>query len=162
MYLAFGWEIIADLQLLVYNSYGAFLDTIFQFYLVVFNTYTDWRHYPLNAIFFILLMYNCYQITNYFYKKNEEQCSRFSLSWKLSTQFIVGIIYFLPLNYLVIWIGYSEFNSYQVYIAAVIPIINMILRFFQRIVSLNILHVNHPGCRYAFTIYMCIGNAIIN
>ena len=160
MYLAFGWEIIVDLQLFIFNLSGAFLDTIFRFYLVVFNTYADWRHYPLNAIFFILLMYNCYQITNYFYKKNEGQCSRFSLFWKLSTQFIACMIYYFLLNYLIISIGYREFNWYQVYIAAVIPIINMILRFVVRIISINISHVNHPGCHYAFIIYVYAGNAL--
>ena len=41
IYFAFGWQIIADLQLIVWNLVGSFLDTIFRLYFIVFNVYSD-------------------------------------------------------------------------------------------------------------------------
>ena len=86
----------------------------------------------------------------------------FVLSFSSIFQLLLGLITLMIINYVIIWVGYQQFQSYQVYIAASVPILLTVVRYLTRVVTLHIEHVNHPGSHYAFVIHMYAGSSLSN
>ena len=72
----FGWPLIKELNLLVLNLLGAFVDTCYRLYLQVYDiNERSWRSFPLNGIFVLILLMNSLLIGRKIARSNENRHS---------------------------------------------------------------------------------------
>ena len=98
---AFGWTIIKQLNLPIWNVLASCADAIFRLLLFAFGIYSyQWKSYVLNILFLFITFLNFTRIARYCHDQLHLDRNVYFLSLKLAVQFLLGLLCVLPFNYL--------------------------------------------------------------
>ena len=167
MLFLFGWPLIKELNLLVLNLLGAFVDTCYRLYLQVYDIYKrSWMSFPLNGIFVLILLMNSLLIGRKIARRNENgRRGRIKKTLQpvfamLSAQFAFGLpIYFL-LVYVIIpkYVKAGETN--RAVIAGCFPLAMAMPKVIVRLAAQRIDFL-HPGDSHALLVLLNSASAIV-
>ena len=100
-----SWSMIKDSNLLFLSIIAGFLNAIHRLFLYIFASYEhDWKSYIGNALFSLLVFIVFYKFAKYRQEKQHSTNGEniFLITLKLATQVVLGLVLFLPYNYVVL------------------------------------------------------------
>ncbi|PFX27120.1 hypothetical protein AWC38_SpisGene8193 [Stylophora pistillata] len=146
----FGWPLVKRLNLLILNLLGAFFDTCYRVCLAVFGIYRkSWMSFPLNALFFIMVLMNSVLVGREIAKNTVGERSRkvrkvLRVSSILSAQLAFGIpIAFVLVDVLIPLYGRQD-ETYRAVIAGALPLFTAVPKVILRLAAQRIDFL-HPG-----------------
>ena len=167
MLFLFGWPLMKELNLLVLNLLGAFVDTCYRLYLQLYDIYKrSWMSFPLNGIFVLILLMNSLLIGREIARRNENRRrGRMKKTLQpvfamLSAQFAFALpIYFL-LVYVIIpkYVKAGETN--RAVIAGCFPLAMAMPKVIVRLAAQRIDFL-HPGDSHVLLVLLNSASAIV-
>ena len=100
-----SWSMIKDSNLLFLSIIAGFLNAIQRLFLYVFSHYeARWKLYIGNILFSLMVFIALYKFAKYRQERRHStnNDNRLMITLKLSTQVILGLVLFLPFNYVII------------------------------------------------------------
>ena len=96
-----SWPMIRDSNVISWCTFAGFADVIDRLFLFIFDRYkAHWRSYVGNVIFTLISFKVFYTFVKYRQKQSYNNENAFKLTLKLSLQCILGMVIFLPYNYM--------------------------------------------------------------
>ena len=106
--LMFGWKKTSELNIPIWNVFGASCDGLYRLFLNTYGVYKEsWVSYPLNVLFVAITSFNFYRITAAFERDLRQ---RIVMAVKLGMPFLMGTPMFLLMNYF-LFPAYEKFPS---------------------------------------------------
>ena len=162
----FGWPLIKDLNLLVLNLLGAFVDTCYRLYLQVFNIYKrSWMSFPLNAIFVLILLMNSLLIGREIARRNENgRRGRMKKTLQVFAMLLAQFAFGLPITFLLVYVlipWYDRANeTNRAVIAGSVPLVTAMPKVIVRLAAQRIDFL-HPGDSHALLVVVNFASAIV-
>ena len=162
----FGWKLVKKLNLLILNLLGAFFDTCYRLYLQVFDIYgKSWMSFPLNGLFFIILVSNSIIVGREIAKNSETERSRklkktIKVSAILAAQLAFGIPIAFILVYVLIPLYHKQNETYRAVIAGALPLVTAIPKVIVRLAAQRINFI-HPGESHILLSVLYVASAIV-
>ena len=148
----FKWALMKELNLLTITLLGAFLDVSYRLLLHIFDAYrSPWIPYPLNVLFGGLVIYNSYAVSKRMCANaNNRRAATLKLTFKLCSQFLLGLPISLFLNYFAFeWFARTPSSFKRAMIAFVVPMIAIPCKIVARLCAIHLDGVNHPGTSHS-------------
>ena len=166
MLFLFGWPLIKELNLLVLNLLGAFVDTCYRLYLQVYDIYKrSWMSFPLNGIFVLILLMNSLLIGRKITRSNENRRSGrmkkfLQVFAMLLAQFAFGIPITFALVYILIPLYGKASETNRAVIAGGLPLVTAMPKVIVRLAAQRIDFL-HPGDSHALLVVLNSASAIV-
>ena len=162
----FGWKLVKKLNLLTLNLLCAFCDTCYRLYLQVFGMYhKSWMSFPLNGLFFIIVVSNSILIGREIAKNSETERSRklkktIKVSAIVAAQLAVGIPLSFILVYVLIPLYHRQNETYRAVMAGALPLVTAIPKVIVRLAAQRIDFI-HPGESHVLLSVFYVALAIV-
>lgn len=162
----FGWPLIKELNLLVLNLLGAFLDSCYRLSLQVYDIYKrSWMSFPLNGLFVVILLMNSVLIGRKIAKQSHNGRRRrirktLEVSAMLVAQFAFGIPITFVLVYLLIPLYGRATETYRAIIAGGLPLVTAAPKVIVRLAAQRIDFL-HPGDAHVLLAVLYSASAIV-
>ena len=162
----FGWPLIKELNLLVLNLFGAFVDTCYRLYLQVYDIYErHWRSFPLNAIFVLMLLMNSLLIGREIARRNENRRpGRMKKTLQVFAMLLAQFAFGIPITFVFVYVLiplYGRANeTNRAVIAGALPLVTAMPKVIVRLAAQRIDFL-HPGDSHALLVVLNFASAIV-
>ena len=142
-----GWSTIKKLHLIYICAIGSLLDGINRSLLYfLFHEYSKrWKHYIGNVIFIVTSFAVCYRFARHCKAAHNAHCNVFLLTLKLTLQFIIGFLIFIPFNLVFLDLYYNSSHIEKTVLVCALTIAYAIPKLFISHVVTNLREVCTPG-----------------